>query len=193
MERIAQLLTKYVISKGIAEERLYEIYKYGFQIGLEAILSVFISIFIAVQMQMIPEAMLFYLIFIPLRIYVGGLHLDKYFLCLVFSCLTLVVVLVATKHFQISCDYLLVISIIMLLFIKRFEPVEHVNRPVDEEEQNYFNKKLNVIVLADFLCLIIFYILKRRELLFLVAITLLLVAISMILGKIKYNRDIRKA
>ena len=97
MERIARLLTKYVIKKGMIREEEQEVYTFGFLSALEMGLSIIVSLFLAAMLHMLFEGILFFVIFIPLRSYAGGLHLEKYWSCFVLSCLTFCAVLCLVK------------------------------------------------------------------------------------------------
>ena len=80
MSRVAKMLADYVLCKGVIIKDEYDLYEYGFQIALETGLSLIISGIIASMLHMIPEGILFFIVFIPLRSYAGGLHLKHYFI-----------------------------------------------------------------------------------------------------------------
>lgn len=186
MNRLADYLTNYIIKKGVAQKD-YDVYQYGFLSALEIIFSFIISLIIAIRMNMIFESCIFFLIFIPLRTYAGGLHLEKYLSCLLLSCLTLVVVLIIVKNISIPMHVTLISSIAIILLIKFLYPVEHVNRPVDKEENNFFERKINKIMITDTLISVMVFLLKWNKIALLLTITLAVVGITMVLGKIKYN------
>lgn len=187
MEKLAHLLTGYIIRKGMADESQSETYEYGFLIALEALLSIIISAAIAIQMDMILECILFFVIFIPIRVYAGGLHFNKYLLCLICSVLTLLMVLSIVKYTELDGGYSMIISGIMLMMIINLSPVDNVNRDVDETEQSYFKKKLTVFVVLDAASVVILYLCSVKEILFLIALTLSLIVFTMMLGKVKYR------
>lgn len=187
MEKLAHLLTGYIIRKGMADESQSETYDYGFLIALEALLSIVISAVIAIQMGMILECILFFVVFIPIRVYAGGLHFNKYLLCLICSVLTLLMVLAIVKYTDLDGGYSMIISGIMLMLIIKLSPVDNVNRDVDETEQSYFKKKLTVFIVLDAAGVVILYLCSMEKLLFLFALTLSLIVVTMILGKAKYR------
>lgn len=59
MEKIAKRLTAYIIGKGIVAESEEKIYLYGFQMGLELVPNLIVSILIAIKMDMLPQATIF--------------------------------------------------------------------------------------------------------------------------------------
>ena len=79
MEHLSIVLTNYIFKKGIIDEKNYEIYQYGFQCFLEVSASTICSIVIALLLHMFSECLFFFLLFIPMRSFSGGLHLKTYF------------------------------------------------------------------------------------------------------------------
>ena len=88
---------------------------------------------------------------------------------------------------KISC----VFSLFLILAIYILYPVENINRKVDVEENVFFKKKLILYLIVDIFTIMVLFFLRQDKFLFLFFLTLMLVVITMILGKIKYRRDIR--
>ena len=105
MKYLSEKITDYVIKTGAASEESYAIYQYGFQIGLEMV-SCFLTCFcIAIWLHMIPEFVVFTIVFMLLRTYAGGLHLNRFgacFLCSV-SVQTLILVINSKFTFPVIC------------------------------------------------------------------------------------------
>lgn len=190
MEKLAKYLTNYIIRYGNAEEQSREIYEYGLQSMLETILSFSICAVLAQTIGMLGEGIVFFLIFIPLRSYAGGYHFDKYLLCLIFSCATFFAVLLIGKNLNLPLNMYLAIPL-LLICVRLLYPVEHVNRPTDEEENKYFRKKLNFYLIIDFLLFILLFVLKQNSILAVAFLTLLLIVVTMVIGKISYKRRIK--
>ena len=107
MKYLSEKITDYVIKTGAASEESYAIYQYGFQIGLEMV-SCFLTCFcIAIWLHMIPEFVVFTIVFMLLRTYAGGLHLNRFgacFLCSV-SVQTLILVINSKFTFPVICSF----------------------------------------------------------------------------------------
>lgn len=187
MRKLAIRLADFVICYG-REKEDREIYEYGFQTGLETILSFCICVILAYSMGMIKEGILFFVIFIPLRAYAGGFHFAKYILCLLCSCITFFGVLYIGKIITIPSILFLMIPV-LLLCIRLLYPVEHVNRQVDCEEEKFFKKKLTLYLSIDFIIFIMLFFLKKESLLSIILLTLLLIVITMGVGKICYCKQ----
>ena len=190
MSRIVNTLTDYVIKKGMVNEKERSVYEYGFLVMLETALSLLISLVIASLLHMFIEGILFFIIFIPLRSYAGGLHLDKYLSCLILSCLTFSVVLLIVKVFIFPVLLLFVIFLVLILSVWLLYPVDNINRSVDIEEEHYFKKRLLKFLILDLIIVIGCVILLKDKYLLLITATFLMMLISMMLGKYK-NRKVR--
>lgn len=79
MEYLSHRLTDYILKKEIIKQDSYDIYQYGFQCFLEVSVSTICSIVIALLLHMLPECLFFFLLFIPMQSFSGGLHLKTYF------------------------------------------------------------------------------------------------------------------
>lgn len=188
MNKVVKALTDYVIRKGVIKEEERSMYEYGFVITLEMGLSLIISFFIAYMLHMTVEGILFFVIFIPLRSYAGGLHLDCYWSCLTLSCLTFSVILLITEFVKLPTYIGFVIFISLELLVYYLYPVENVNRQVDIEEDKFFKKRLKVFLFTDLLIASICVVLGRDTYLVLIMATFFMVTITMILGKYKNNK-----
>ena len=111
MKYLSEKITDYVIKTGAASEESYAIYQYGFQIGLEMV-SCFLTCFcIAIWLHMIPEFVVFTIVFMLLRTYAGGLHLNRFgacFLCSV-SVQTLILVINSKFTFPVICSWICIV------------------------------------------------------------------------------------
>lgn len=186
MERIAKRLTAYIIGKGIVAESEEKIYLYGFQMGLELISNLIASILIAMKMDMLPQAAIFFIVFIPIRSYAGGFHFEKYLHCFILSVVTYVGVLELSQILTIAGEIHIVADVVLLILVRYLFPVQNVRRMIDKDEKQYFSKKLQQILVADFVLIVVLLVLKKEDLLAVVSLTLVLIVVSMIAGKIKY-------
>lgn len=187
MERLSIKLTNYILAKGVIEESEYEIYQYGFQRFLELAINIMCSIIIAVFLDMKFECIVFFLFFIPVRSYTGGFHMEHYISCLLLSCLSLSVILLIVKYFPAAPLSSCILYFISLAAIETIGSVDHLNRNVNEEDNLFFRKRANTILLIS---LIIFFVLLLSNItryLLLEALVFTLISISLIIGKIQYS------
>jgi accessory gene regulator B len=191
LEKVASYLTKYIFSKGVANKELFEVYQFGFISFMEITLSIIVSLIIAIWMDMMSECLLFFLIFIPLRSFAGGLHLKKYMNCLILSCFTFVFILITVKCVTLAGTYSCIGSMIFLVIIRLLYPVEHINRPIDNEEKAVFKKKLIIIISVDLFISIFLFVMRWNKLAILETVTLAIIAITMVIGKLMYSIEVK--
>lgn len=185
MKRISEGLSDYVIQKGMVKEEDRELYEYGFTITIEAGLFVLFSLFVALYLHMLKEGILFFLIFAPLRSYAGGLHLNKFCSCFVLSCLTFSGILLIVRYVHIPMLLSLIGLVVLEIAIYVLYPVENINREVGIEENSFFKMKLKLFLVIDFVIAVICAVLKNECLVFLIAVTFLMIVVTMALGKYK--------
>ena len=138
------------MDKGAIRKESYDIYCFGFQTAMEMVSCIVVSLFIALKMHMVLEYAIFLGIFILVRSYAGGLHLDSFWACFFCSCVVQSGVLLAAKNYQLSKIASLIIILSMVLMIKIIKPVEHANRPLEANAKKYFTLKYNSLFLFRF-------------------------------------------
>jgi len=192
MEKLAQALTDYLLSKGKIVEEKSRIYQYGFQIGLEVSLNTMISIWIAIFCHMEWETIIFFGVFILLRSYAGGLHMRTYISCLICSCMSLLGLLLVVKYVNMTSFSLMLIIFFSLVAIKALSPVLDINRPVSSKELIKFAKKLNYSMAGILFFSLVLLFMQLNRLLSMVAATTLFTVFILLAGKIKYRVDSKK-
>lgn len=188
MKRLQEVLTDYVIQKGMVKEEDRELYEYGFTMTIEVGLFVLSCLFVSLYLHMLMEGILFFLIFAPLRAYAGGLHLDKFHSCFILSCLTFSGILLIVRYVHIPMLFSFIALFILEAAVYALYPVENINREVDSDENRFFKKKLKIFLVVDLLLAIICAVLKKECYVFLISVTFFMIVITMILGKYKNMR-----
>lgn len=187
MERISKRLTDYILAKGVIEESESEIYQYGFQRFMELSINIICSIIIAVLLDMKLECIAFFLFFIPLRSYSGGFHMEHYVSCLLLSCLSLAGILCIVKYFSATPLFSCILFLVSLVVIKVIGSVDHPNRSVNEEDNQFFNKRANIILLVSLIIFIALLLSSYTRYLLLESLVFTLMSVSLIIGKIQYS------
>ena len=192
MEFLSRKLTNYMLKRGVINKCNYEIYSYGFQIFLELSLNLLCSLIIAVLLDMVIECFLFFLFFIPLRSYNGGLHMEHYLSCLLLSCITLALILLTVKHFTVTPFFSYPLYVISVLVIAKIGPINHPNRDVSYDEDIQFKSKTSITLALSVIISIIFLILSKYKYLFLEALVFTLVSSTLLIGRMKYKKSQKK-
>lgn len=149
MKQRAIHITNKLIEKGVINADYKEIYRYGFESLFSAAFEL-ISIFVlAFLFGNFFETLLFFLTFIPLRLYAGGYHARTHFKCYILS-IMMYILFSAIIYFTPSnliAGFSLIFSLLSLIIVFLFSPVVHSNRYADKEHINKC-RKISLIIVA---------------------------------------------
>lgn len=185
MERLARILTDYVVGKKAVPQEEYELYRYGFQAGLEMLSCAAVGFIIAVRLGMAAGYLCFLAVFAALRSYTGGLHMDHFWSCFLCSCAVMAGALLWIRTVSVKAETGFVITLLLAAAIRLTPPQEHPNRPVDGEEKRYFKKMLNRSLILILAVSAVFTVLRKERLVESIAAALAVTLAAMIAGRVK--------
>ena len=188
MDKIVDEILGYVTQLYGFNDTQKEIARYGIQGIFEIGINIIISLIIMYQMDMILEGMIFFLVFIPLRTFVGGFHLETYLGCLISSSVILIAVLEISSHVTIRASLCFICSFVLELMIWRTGMITNPNRPVsaNEEKQILIRIKYTLIILQ--IISLIMLLLQSVRFLKVIMFCLCTILLSQLAGKLKYQR-----
>ncbi|MBS6170879.1 MAG: accessory gene regulator B family protein [Clostridiales bacterium] len=189
IEKIADLLTHYIVKNEAIKAEDSEIYRYGFLIGIEMFICIATCYGIAIPMGMAKECTVFFLIFFSLRSFVGGVHMSSYKKCFVCSCMVVFLTLLAIKNISLSNKWALGIICCEILIILFLNPVENENRPVDGCEKRIFAHTIKRILVIILGVTCVLFTAGYNDYLVVITYTLGVIIISMLLGKVKRKEN----
>lgn len=186
MKYLSEKITDYIVKTGAVSEESYAIYQYGFQIGLEMISCFLVCFGIAICLHMIPQFFVFTGIFMLLRTYAGGLHLNSYLGCFMCSVITQTIILLITTRYTIILPiaWAIIWSSVVLILINA--PVETKNRELDEDEKRHCKKITAKILIGVIIFSSGCTVTNLNSIVSLISLTVLLVLISQYIGIVKY-------
>lgn len=152
MKYFSEKLTSYIVKSGAVPEESYEIYQYGFQIGLEMLSCLLACFGIAVYLHMIPEFAVVTGIFMMLRSFVGGVHLNSFDACFMCSVTVQTLVLVVNRLYTQPLNLAWGIIVLSSVLIWNMAPVQSINRELDADEKKHC-RKVAVKLLWAYMCL----------------------------------------
>lgn len=191
MRRLSEKLTGYVIKAGAVSEELYAVYQYGFQIGLEMLCCFVVCLSIAIYLHMIPEFIVFTGIFMLLRTYAGGVHLNSFGGCFICSVVVQTVSLFIGNKYQFSVGSAWSIILISAVLIWKFAPVESISRELDRDEMEHCKKVTLKIIIGILSFAGVCTFVSNSEIVSLIALTVMVVFVSQCIGIIKYKVEKR--
>lgn len=139
---------------------------------------------IAVSLNMFLEFLFFSVVFIPIRSFGGGFHLNSFSKCYILSCLVLTSTLLIVKIYTLDGILSYLGCIVFAIIILIIGPINHPNRPVTFEENRIFKRRT---ILALVFCVIvatILYFARINRYLFLECIVLLVLTFSFLIPKV---------
>ena len=188
LTRSTEFLLRYMDKKQKIPEKKYELYKVSLQISIEIFINLVLSIAIGSAMNMFKECILFLGMFILLRAFAGGAHLENALACAVFSILSLIGILILIARIQVENKILFFGIMGAMVTIKLLAPVEHVNRPLREGERERFAKRLNIVLAATCIMSIVSLILEIAWVLKVCAVTQSFMIFILVAGKVAFSK-----
>ena len=187
MKQLSEKIAKYVIKTGVVSPELYVVYQYGFQIGLEMLCCFVTCLSIAIYMHMIPEFAIFTGIFMLLRTYAGGVHLNSFGSCFICSVTVQTIAMYFNSKYKFTVGTAWLLILVSAILILKAAPVECINRELDDAEKEHCTKvtmKLLIAVIVFAGCCTLAGI---PDILSLVALTSFIILISQYVGILKYK------
>lgn len=138
-------------------------------------------------MQIIPEFLFITGIFILLRTYAGGVHLDSFGACFICSVIVqTATLLIGIKYtMPIKCAWFIIVLNSILIY--KFSPVESINREFDKEEKEHCRKVTLKIIIGILIIAGYCTIRNGYKIISLIALTMSIVLFSQCLGIIKFK------
>ncbi len=145
LERISAYLSTLLLQEKIITADEKDTYKYGFEITIANMINGLIVLSVGLGLNMLAEAILFYLVFVSLRFFCGGYHADSYIKCFFSFGLTTIVCLSFSVRLAQYEELILIpfwiTAVILGWHIIKMAPIEHKNRILIEDERRIFRRR----------------------------------------------------
>lgn len=159
LEKLANRLADYLISRG-AEADNKDIYAYAIEYILSNVLCYGVLLVLAAFLNIVPQMLLLFLFWIPLRSYWGGIHAPSQGLCLFLSAIFGVGSVLLAVYFVPDLITILVCLGVCILLTYLFAPVVHPNHPVSEMRLIHVRKIVRLIIIIECAAVIVLYLLN---------------------------------
>lgn len=188
LQQFAGSLTDTLLKKEIVKEEDKEIYIYGFEAMFSTVINTLLIITIGILIDMLLETTIFFVSFAILRVYCGGFHAKTHLGC-ISAFVTIYGFAMAITNFfplQYATVFSIAIGAASLLFILKYAPIEHKNRPFVENELKNFQLMSRIIALLEMAItvLISVFIPKFIKVSLIISIAMFSVAFILALAKI---------
>lgn len=165
MKQLADITANQLQDMGIIRKNEIAIYRYGFD-ALFTVLLQMISIFIlAIVVGNFFETLLFYLAFIPLRIYAGGYHANIRLKCYLLSLANYFIFSVALVFVPGNMYFSLILCgcVLSSVVVLKYSPIIHTNRKVSNDIKKRYRTVSVVIGSIEIIMLLILQVIFKEN------------------------------
>lgn len=165
--------------------------KYVIQFGIQMIqmlsIAIMVALIIALCMKMLPEAVVFLLILIPLRQNAGGYHTKHKITCAIMSISIYIGALVIIKIYIINSIIQLLLCFIDILIIMHLTPVENINNEFDDKEIEVYKSRSQNILVFEFLIYMLLFISDKQYWSSIIIMSITVVSALVCVGALQNN------
>lgn len=188
---LATKISNRLYAASVIEESDKELYTYGFFILISRLFYLIVSVLCGLLLGVLWESVLFYMMFMLLRSYAGGMHAKTESMCSVLTTLSLLASICGIKvlNFVQNEKISLVILSIGAVCIIALSPLDTVQKPLEIAERDLY-RRISIIIVAAYLMLaLLMYVVGMNGVLNAVAGSVALESALIIAGKIMRLRE----
>ena len=171
--KFAKKINEILIQKEIVQKEDAELYQYGIENGIVVAGNLLASGIFGIVTGRPGLVLVFLLFYASLRSYSGGSHCKSRIGCFLISMAVL---------------FILVYAVVIIIVLA---PVESINKPLDEEERRYYARVTHCITALQVCVLIILFCLDLQDYFYAGYVSIVLVAVFMVMGKIAVKRYVQ--
>lgn len=192
--KLSSKISDLLIRKSVIDSEDQELYVYGFFMLLSQLLYLIIACIFGLLFQCFLESAIFYFAFQLIRKYAGGYHASTEGRCEIMSTLSIlacIVMIWLSRSYDFSL-LLFCISLVAVLVIAVFCPLDTPEKPLSNKELKYFRKISWLILFIIAALIVVSYIFGWSYIFSPCCMSLILESILIIAGKIKQISNIKK-
>lgn len=184
--RLAERIVENLIAASVVEEVDRELYVYGFFLLITRFFFFLVTVIFGCLLGIPLESVIFYIVFILLRSYAGGVHAKTEMACMVWTALAMGISVALIKVVEDVSMNIVPLLLVGDLCLYLFSPLDSREKPLDASEQRRYKKVCycllaiyNAVIIVSDLgnCLFLYYP---------VVCSILLEAVLLIVGKYGY-------
>ena len=180
------------VSRGTLTREDEAVYRYAYELLLNQVINLVLAGLVAFFFRAPVVVLLFLLCYIPLRSYSGGYHADTNLGCTILSTLLIGGVCYVTQAVEHGIlEWQPIGYLVSGIIIYFWAPVQDHNKPLDDLEKTRYKKRSRLVWGIEVIVGILLYFWRKR-LGFVVAISHLIQAGTLIVGMIKNKRIEKK-
>lgn len=139
VHQLSKMIANFLLHKNVISETEIDIYIYGYETIILGIIDFFIVLIVGLIFNQFITMLIFFTMFISVRLYTGGYHANTVLKCKAVF-ISICISLVFLSEFKFP--YYLHILIMLLYLITSFflAPIENHNKPLTSEEQMKYRR-----------------------------------------------------
>ena len=138
--KLAEHIVQKLIAVSVVEEGDRELYIYGFFLLITRFYFFLVTIAFGCFLRIPCESVIFYIVFILLRSYAGGVHARTEMACTVWTTLTIGIAMVAIKMMEVLNGPILIFAVFSDLCILIHSPLDSEAKCLDANERRKFRR-----------------------------------------------------
>lgn len=147
-KKLSEFFANFLVDTGAAAPDKRAVILFGLELLLSSIISILIIIFISITFGFPFLWLPFLLAFIPLRTTAGGYHAATHTGCNITFALAYFVCIIVCKYVAMQPPTYIIISVMSVVTILLFSPVEAINKPLDDVRKSTNRARSIIIILA---------------------------------------------
>lgn len=187
MEHISKGITNVLIRNSITSEEQKSIVAFGIETAIYKILHLGVAVLIGMMFGKVLGILVFHLFYQKLRTYAGGHHAKSNIVCFICSCGIAVGTLtfwsLCPTEYQIWCTIGFMAVSFPIIWI--LSPVGAISKPLDVAETAIYRKKARIYLMIETIIVMLMHFIGFGEIALVGATALAVLAIMLVLGKLK--------
>ena len=151
MKALSVRIIDFMLRNNITLELDKEIYLFGLVLMLRITFNVATLFFIGFYFNTVGESVTFVVCSLTIRTYSCGFHVENPTTCYLISVVFIILMMLSIKFRLWSVQLALVLTALSVGIILKYAPIEHKNRPLEEDERKVYKTRLIKVI-----CMLIF-------------------------------------
>ena len=189
ISKLSELIALYLYREQIIDEGKTPVCAYGIELIISTLIGFILVCLVGLIMNALAFALIFYLVFVGVRLFTGGYHADSHIKCKITLIMCSLFVLLSSRHYKALNEsglHILFLAI-YLVCVFLFSPVEHVNAPLTEQERKR-NRGVSIIMAVVLAIVNELGYLLNPAMSAVLTMSLFTIAMLMIIAKLKGGR-----
>lgn len=164
LKKLAGRIVNRQVEEGCLPDTEREVYTYAYEVLLNQLINIFISVIIAICMQDFLTVAVFLVSYIPLRSYCGGYHAKTHLRCSAVSAILLILICTMMHLLNGWANGIPALAAFLLsgILVFLYAPVESKNKPLDDAERSCYRKRGRMVWLLEVLIVLLLWCFSER-------------------------------